>query len=110
MANKSSRQPQLQIQALSIAESDGNQDMATPGGGTDVLDIAILERLAQKSPVDFPVTGSLDGMRQRLQPQPLLQVIFAQGLWHGCRGFQSRPARRPRSFRGIFMRAPIEFF
>lgn len=110
MANESSRQPQLQFQALSIAESDGNQDTPIAGGGTDPLDVAILERLTQKPPVDFPVTGTLDGMQQRLQPQPLPQVIFAQGLWHGRRGFQSDPAWQPRSPRGIFMRAPIEFF
>ncbi|UCI24485.1 hypothetical protein [Mesorhizobium sp. B2-8-5] len=105
VANKSARQPQLEIQALSIAEGNGQQDMATPGGLADALDVAILGRLAQKPPVDSPVTGSFDGVQQRLQSQPLPPVIFAQGPWHGCGGFQSNPASQARSPRGTFMSA-----
>jgi hypothetical protein len=105
VANQSLRQPQLQIQALGIAEGNGQQDIATPGGGTDTRDVAILGRLTQKPSVDSPVTGGLDGMQHRLQPQPLPPVIFAQGLWHGCGGFQANPAWQLRSPRGIFMSA-----
>ncbi|WP_156913663.1 hypothetical protein [Mesorhizobium sp. WSM3224] len=87
MTNKSSRQPQLHIEALGIAEGNSKQDMATPGGMADVRDIAIPDRPAQERLVDFPIASGLDGMYRRLQPQPLPPVVFAQGLWHGSAAF-----------------------
>ena len=82
VTDKSHGQPQLQIQALSIAEGNGKQDIAVPGRVTDVRDAAIPGWLGEEPAIDPPVTGSLDGMCQRLQPQPLPPVVFAQGLWH----------------------------
>jgi hypothetical protein len=97
VTHKPPRQPQLHIEALSVAEGDCKQDMATPGGIADVRNVAILDRLTQERPVDFPIAGGLDGMCQRLQPQPLPPVIFAQGLWHGSAAFSRiRLGRRGR--------------
>ncbi|CDX22882.1 hypothetical protein MPLDJ20_110480 [Mesorhizobium plurifarium] len=82
VADKSFRQPQLQVQAPRIVEGNSKQDMAAAGGIADGRDIVTLDRLVHEPLVDSPVTGSLDGVQQRLQPQPLPPVIFAQGLWH----------------------------
>ena len=97
VADKSSRQPQLQVQAPRIVEGNSKQDMAAPGGIADGRDIVTLDRLVHEPLVDPPVTGSLDRVQQRLQPQPLPPVIFAQGLWHGMAAFsRTRPGNRDR--------------
>ncbi len=109
VTNKSFRQPQLQIQALSVAEGNGKQDIAPSDGIADARNGTIVDRLTHEPPVDSPVTGSLDGMHQRLQPQPLQQLVLAQSLWHGYGSSQAKPAWQPQLIHRIFIIA-LRFF
>ncbi|TGS14958.1 hypothetical protein EN852_011720 [Mesorhizobium sp. M2E.F.Ca.ET.209.01.1.1] len=87
---------------MGIAKGDREQHIATPGGIANARDVASLGRQAQEPSVDFPVAGRLDGMCQRLQPQPLPPVVFTQGLWHGYGNSQAKPAWQPQLIHGIF--------
>ncbi|WP_292147123.1 hypothetical protein [Mesorhizobium sp.] len=103
MTDKFAGQPKLQIEASGITEGDGEQHIVTPGGIADIRNVAIRGWLVQEPTVDLPVTDGLDGMCQRLQPQPLPPVVFTQGLWHGYGSFQVKPAWRPQLIHEIFI-------
>jgi len=77
MANKSPRQPQLQVKAPSVAEGYSKQDTATSGAAANVQNVALSRSLPEKQLVDSPIANGFICMDNRPKAAPILQFVLS---------------------------------